>query len=208
MRVLGLDLSTKTGYAVVDSSDGLIAYDKLEYSTDESFPLEEYRYIHISQRIASGVRDVLGKYPTDAIVIEQVNLGRNRHSQKFLDFIHYAVLQMLRDVDYKGIVAYADTSAWRKELGIRLSKEQRIHNKMLNASKRRGDNQKSGTKKGDGKVTWKHLSVGFVNSKFGLDLKLVQNDIADAICLGLYGLSITPNSTSDNIKIDASTFNG
>ena len=35
-----------------------------------------------------------------------------------------------------------------------------------------------------GKITFKHVSVAYVNRTFGLSLTTAENDIADAICLG------------------------
>ena len=39
--------------------------------------------------------------------------------------------------------------------------------------------------KSHGKVTFKHLSVQYVNKEFKLEFKLKDNDIADSICLGV-----------------------
>jgi hypothetical protein len=35
-----------------------------------------------------------------------------------------------------------------------------------------------------GKVTKKHLSVRWVNETFGFNMKVKDNDICDAVCLG------------------------
>jgi Holliday junction resolvasome RuvABC endonuclease subunit len=210
MSVLGLDLSTRTGYALIGDDGSLVVYDKIEHGTDELFPMEEYRYMHIAELIAKDVCSVVDKYKPSAIIIEQTNLGSKRESQKYLEFIHYAVLQALRDKPFGGYMAYVDTSAWRRGLGIKLSKEQRLHNKTLNAQNRKNRiaGKKSHSGKGQGKVTWKHLSVNYVNQKFNLDLLLAQNDIADAICLGLFGLkqSLQNTNRSDTIDFDISIF--
>jgi hypothetical protein len=66
-----------------------------------------------------------------------------------------------------------DPSQWRKILEMRLSKDQKENNKLVSKGVKRG------------RVTKKHLSVNMTNTKFGLKLKLKDNDISDAILLGL-----------------------
>jgi hypothetical protein len=69
-----------------------------------------------------------------------------------------------------------------------MSKDDKINNKVLKkakelaaATKSKLDKSKVGIK---GAVTKKHLAIRFVNATYGLDLKVKDNDIADAICLG------------------------
>jgi Holliday junction resolvasome RuvABC endonuclease subunit len=189
MKIMGLDLSSKTGYAII--SDGkLESFGKI--TTDGVFlthEIQEYNYIYQARAIANRLLNLIKRANPDYIIIEQTNLGRSRDTQKGLEFVHYAVLDMLEILGLDTKIAYVDTSAWRRVLKLKLTKEQRAHNRKnaeLRRKKRRGE-AKAAPKKGEGKITWKHLSVSWANEKFGLSLKLVDNDMADAIALAEYG---------------------
>lgn len=184
MTILGLDLSTRTGYAVV--SDG-VRLESGEIDTEyitvspgdrdaSGRPLvAEYEYIRRARYLANRIFDVFIRYPIDYVYIEQTNQGRNRTTQKELEFIHYAVLDRFCYDGFAHLVRYVDTSAWRSGLSIKLSKDQRKHNKAVKAKSARG------------KVTAKHLAVAWANEKFGLKLKLKDNNEAEAIALAAFG---------------------
>lgn len=181
MLFLGLDLSTKTGYAVL-RDDKLVIYGKVtvgELDEVYSDSLPEYCMIKKANSIAGKIKKLLYEYRPDIVCVEQTNLGRSRITQKQLEFIHFAVLDMLMiwqfDTKINNTkVIYADTSAWRSCLKIKLSKEQRKHNKAVKDRVTRG------------KITAKHLAVAYVNQKYNLKLKLKDNDEADAIALAEY----------------------
>lgn len=211
MLVIGLDLSNSTGYGVIQDGK-LLAYGKITTQgviTDHS--LEEYNLIRNARCIASRICSFLATKKPDLIVIEQTNLGRARGTQKGLEFIHFAVLDMLENIRLDDKVVYADTSAWRKSLNIKLSKEQRKHNKKNSENKRKAKStgKKFAPKKGEGKITWKHLSVMWANEKFGLEFKLVDNDIADAIALAQYGyarFNLLEEQSSNINEVDLNIF--
>jgi len=69
-------------------------------------------------------------------------------------------------------VKYVDPSHWRKIVGLKLTDEDKKHNKMVS----------KGLVKG--RITPKHLSVRIANSLFALELILKNNDVADSILLG------------------------
>lgn len=171
MTYLGLDLSTKTGYAVL--RDGkLETYGKI-HAKESDQPVPEYAMIERAKSVAAEVVKIVHEWAPSLICIEQTNLGRSRTTQKELEFIHYAVLDSL-SWGFKDKVVYADTSAWRSALKVTLTKDQRKHNKAVKAGEVRG------------KITPKHLAVAYINQKYGLKLKLKDNDEADAICLAEY----------------------
>ncbi len=175
MKILGLDMSTKTGYAVL--ADGVLTSMGLLKEEPVTIPglAEDYSVHRRAVNMAEKVWQLVNKERPDLIVIEQTNAGRFRSSQKQLEFIHCLVLQALLLNGFESRVRYVDTSAWRSALSIKLTKEQRKHNKLVKAKSARG------------KVTPKHLAVSHVNQTFGLSLKMKDNDIADAICLAEYG---------------------
>jgi Holliday junction resolvasome RuvABC endonuclease subunit len=127
------------------------------------------------------VTKVVQETNPDIIVIEETNLGRNRYSQKILEFLHHDILLWLKC--NKNIpVKYVSTSSWRKSLKLFLTKDDKKNNTKVNKANREGLSKKElGL---SGKITQKHISVRFVNALFKLEFKLKDNDIADAICLG------------------------
>ena len=110
------------------------------------------------------VLKLINDFAVDKIYIEQTNRGINRHSQKELEFLHYGILKRIFDKSYPEKVNYVDTSAWRSLLKIRLSKEQKQHNKEVRSKKKRG------------KITTKHLVVDWVNLTFKKELILKDNN--------------------------------
>lgn len=188
---MGLDLSTKTGWAVLDTNGGLSGYGHLIVKDGNQYELvQDYAMISRAENIASQIEQAIQLHTPDKIIIEQTNLGKNRTSQKMLEFVHYAVLKVIQKIGYADRVIYLDTSQWRSRLKITFSKEQREHNKRVNKHLARG------------KITQKHLAVLYVNSKFNLSLLIGQNDIADAICLAECGLHDLSKIKQINVNLD------
>lgn len=200
MKILGLDLSSKTGFAVISISGqgsvSLLDYGKIDTkNVIADSTLEEYNHIFRSRHIANKIYSIIERISPDLIVIEQTNLGKSRGSQKFLEFIHFAVLDAIEVAshafgkDFNNKTVYVDTSAWRNTLGLKLSKDQRKKNKDLARDKKAAilAGKKTTVKRGEGKITPKHLAVEYVNNRFNLGFKLKDNDMADAICLSVYG---------------------
>ena len=230
MRVLAFDLSTKTGWALFEN-EKLLCYGQLKSVVigDETSSNYPQNYIDMANKMGQDVRKHIESAKPDYIVTEETNKGKNRYSQKQLEFIHFAVNTL---AEYK--IHYIDTSAWRSILGITLDKEQRKGNRTINGARaeefercyqiyhehnklalqmslsrcanKREQNKvnkehkqymteqakkmmKSYRYKEEGKVVGKinckTLSVNFVNKTFSLQLKKKDNDIADAIALGL-----------------------
>ena len=133
--------------------------------------------------------DLIFTIPVDRntmYVIEETNGSRARYTQKILEYIHCLFLDRFFELknslfDFPQEVIYISTSMWRKAIGIVMSKEDKKNNSKILKAKKEG---RSKTDLGiRGKVTTKHLSVRHVNDKFGLNLKLKNNNEADSICL-------------------------
>ena len=133
MKILSLDLSTKSGWALFDNGK-LICYGQIksDYKLTEEYPHYPKNYLDMAKSMAVEInKKVISSDPCE-IVIEETNKGKNRYSQKQLEFIHNEVIDILSD--YK--LHYMDTSEWRSLLEISLDKEQRKDNKeILNARK-------------------------------------------------------------------------
>ncbi len=177
MRVLSLDLSTSTGWALFED-DKLTGHGRLEQVRVKDFNVNAHpnkssaypaNLIEAAKTVAALVREQLDTYRPDHVVIENTVKGRNRHTQRILEFIHFTVLEELfaRKLPF----SYMDPSEWRSILEIRLSADDKKNNKDVKAGKKRG------------KVGKKHLAIRYCNEKYGLALKVKDDDVADAICL-------------------------
>jgi hypothetical protein len=118
-------------------------------------------------------------------VVEETNRStKSRYSQKILEFLHNTLLVSLDKYRQGALtppVFYLSTSEWRKILDQRLSKDDKINNKLVKAAADAGISKPKGIR---GKIGKKHLSVRWVNETYGLELKMKDNDSADAISLG------------------------
>lgn|GEM_PF-2626038 len=168
-KIVGLDLANTTGYAILAESK-LTGYGVLNSTHPaETFRCHDYTYIERAKSLSRLCKELIIKESPDLIVIEQTNKSKSRFTQKQLEFIHYAVLEDLRE--YRDKIIYIDTSAWRTGLSLNATKEDRKHNALVKKKLARG------------KITPKHRSVRWANETFDLTLKLKDNDIADAIAL-------------------------
>lgn len=195
MKILGLDISTKTGVAVIE--DGQLTHYELihvEFMPVES-KIDDFNCLDRASIMAKKLLAVVTSVQPDFIFIEQTNLGNNRRDQKLLEFTHAMVLYELYGVEKK--VVYVDSAQWRSTLGQKMTKEDRKHNKTVKERKSEGIR----SKKGEGKLTPKHLSVRWCNEKYGLSLLIKDNDIADAICLASYGY-LNRQSPQVNVNLD------
>ncbi len=176
-RLLSLDVSTSTGWA-------LFVDGKLECSgvlpkvliTDfnvnkdpQKSPAYPWNIITAAEKVVDQIEELINSLgPTD-LVVENTNKGRNRNTQRALEFQHFALLKRIQG---KFPMKYRDTSEWRKAVAMWMSKEDKKNNKDVSAGKKRG------------KITKKHLAVKMCNELYSLGLKLKDNDRADAILMG------------------------
>jgi len=172
MKVVSLDLSNSTGYAIL--VDGSLAGHGVVKSTSpaEVFRCHDYSYIERAKSVSALCKELILKEKPDMIAIEQTNKSKSRFTQKQLEFIHYAVLEDLRE--FKDSVVYIDTGAWRRGLGIVSTKEDAKHNALVKKKLARG------------KLTPKHRAVRWANETYNLSLKLKDDDIADAIAIAVF----------------------
>jgi len=150
-----------------------------------------WSYVNAAKALVEGLVQLVIEFRPDAVVIEETNKGRNRYSQKALEFFHNTLLQHLEKFGGGSLIPhvhYINTMDWRKSVGLALSKEQRQANTRLRSASKcakmsgiKVDKKSLGIK---GEVTPKHLAVAFVNENYGLNFIVKDNDIADAICMG------------------------
>jgi hypothetical protein len=197
MRILCLDLSTHTGYAVFDGemgskptrvTSGTIDLDK----TIHSFGPYPHSYRKCTDYMAALIYMRVAPYKVERIVVEEINSGRDRYVQKLLENIHTSSLTHFDGFMPHAQIVYLNSDGadgWRTNIGLTLSKEQKRANARLSKAKRESeaagvklDKKKLGVK---GKTNKKHLAVERANAEFGLKLKQKDNNEADALCLGL-----------------------
>lgn len=193
MRVLALDISTHAGFAVLDGEMGqkprlecMGVVQNLETVLAQGpYP---WCYVTAASKLSLQLWNLAFKYKPDVVVIEETNLGKNRYTQKLLEFIHFDTLMQLHTLLDTLKVVYISSSGWRSNLGLSMSKDDKKNNARLSKAKRAAAD--TGTKLDKkalgvrGRVKQKHLAIRYVNENFGLSLKVKDNDIADAICLG------------------------
>lgn len=225
-KVLGLDISTNAGWAVVTLAGdggppvlgnfGLIQKEKtaIEYGP---YPLG---YRIAAKTLAKALIALVVQHRPDVVIVEETNQGKNRYTQKLLEWIHLYFQQAWDDGtlaqsdvfwDESMIVGqviarppvpepkYISTGIWRHALGLKKPKDAKARDRLLKKAEAlaekvapRGtpeyrkalnaEKKRLGVK---GKWNKKMLAVNHVNDLFGLDLKLKDNDSAEAICLVL-----------------------
>ena len=187
MTYLGLDLSTNsTGWAII-KNDKLYKYGVLKAKVKGISKLKyPWAALYKMLDLAWQIKELVETHNPDLIVIEEVNRGKNRISQKSLDALHFFVLHDLCIIDdsFQNKVVYMDSNGkkgWRGVLGLALSDQDKAENKNI-----RNANKKSKVKKDV--INWKTLSVRYVSNKYGIKLSTdndpgTDGDIADAICL-------------------------
>lgn len=205
MKVLALDLSTSAGFAVLEERGGEIAL--LRYGavalphTVLAYGTYPWCYLDAADDMAMQLVSIAEREAPDLIVVEETNLSKgSRYAQKILEFIHCQFLRNMaisRDrVEKIPKVIYLSSSVWRQSLQLALSREQKKANAKLAKAKKEAansgkklDKTKLGIK---GKVGKKHLAINYVNGRFNLKLKAKDDDIADAVCLGLAAFNDPP----------------
>ena len=200
MRFLSLDLSTNTGYAVFEK-DKLLDYGvftdkaknyKSDIKTFADFP-EQYPYNFIATCLNIGRKsvDLFHEYKCEAVVIEHTEKGKQRLSQRLLEWINYAVVAAFIVEDIR--VQYLLVSDWRTytKCYLKYWPDHKAWNTKINRLKQKAIPTKSGAKvaKLEGKivtkVNQKKLSILLANEAYDLTIK--DDNIADAINLGRAG---------------------
>jgi hypothetical protein len=213
MIVVGLDLASTAGIAIVNGVD-IVAVDAVTRPRRvKDYGVYPWSYRRAAAEHASTIMQEVDGLLQDAdlradkIAVEETNIAKgSRYAQKYLEFLHFAVLAEIEwrsrvgdsrlppDVDS---VVYVSTTDWRSALGIKMSKDDRKSNaKLADAKKRWLENHPETRKipraalnqiKADvgvaGKVNMKHVAVDYVNARWKLGFAKKDDDKADAVCV-------------------------
>jgi mRNA deadenylase 3'-5' endonuclease subunit Ccr4 len=206
-RVLSLDMSTKTGWALIDSNqDGikLLEYGVLEQIHTPEGPYPE-SFVDWTQMCHDEVMKLIIKFKPDVLVIEETAAGsKSIYSQKILEFLHYKLAFYIKESKIKAV--YILTEQWRRETGCIMSKEEKMHNKEVKKYKDRNDSKIAYDINGKrtGKITRKHVNIRRANEVFGEffkePLKRKDEDKADA-CLLAFAYHLR-RLKSESLSID------
>lgn len=212
MLVVGLDLASTTGVAAV--KDGVpVKWCAVSRPADypngrpDGAPKRAaiadrgpypWSYLHTARSHSFEIVQAAlhcGGIGIDVFAIEETNVTKgSRYAQKYLEFLHAAVLERLTSV---GPVKYVSTTAWRSALGVLMPKDAKKANLRLRQAQEKWLLDHPAERKiprGEldaikralgvaGKVSMKHVAVAYVRQKWGIDLKKTEDDIADAICV-------------------------
>lgn len=179
VKLLCLDLSTSPGWAIM--KDGKLLDFGVEKFKVEDFNVNDYpnrsekypyNIVDTVEQVADYIYNIYQSEDNiDYVVIENTVRGTNRHTQRVLEFIHLSVLNRFNEERSK--IKYMDVSEWRSSIGLYLTKEDSKHNKLVSKGQIRG------------RITKKHLAVRYVNEQFDKTFKVKDNDLCDAICMGI-----------------------
>lgn len=203
-RILALDMSTKTGYSVLEShQDG--TFELKEYGQipqihqpdDLPYPQSMVKWAYLC---FAPIVKLVDDFAPDVLVIEETAAGsKSIESQKILEYLHFLVAKMITDNHFE--VIYLMTEQWRRMVGCQMTKEEKLHNKKVKKAKDgqkvviNAKTQKAKAKiaydengKRIGKITRKHVNVRRANEVFGKffkePLRMKDEDLADSLLLG------------------------
>jgi Holliday junction resolvasome RuvABC endonuclease subunit len=191
-RVLSLDLSTKTGYALIVSSDkgaALEAYGqikKIDCPEEEPYPGS---YVTWAYKCYNEVEKVIEEYQPDILVIEEVTKSKNPFSQKILDWLHFLVAKYIQETGIRNV--FFQTGEWRREVGSYMNDAERKRNKEVREYKKKNKTKLAYDIKGKriGMIGKKHVTIRLINDLFKDQLKTPlrrkDEDAADGISLSL-----------------------
>lgn len=197
LRVLSLDMSSKTGWAcIVSSSEGVTLeacgqIPAIPEPDDVPYPAN---YVNWAYMCFAKIAEMVDRFAPDILVIEETVAGsKSVYSQKILEYVHFLVARMIRDTGIK--CKYFLTGEWRSIVVAKMTKEEkkrnaavREHNeaqRILNGKITSRARDKDGN--AIGLISKKHVNIRRANEIFGefLPKALVKKDedTADALLL-------------------------
>ena len=193
MYILGLDVSTNTGYCILDCPDKgeptILSRGALPKVTKPKnfYPKD---FVDWAEKNASGITALEARVPSNGreivVVLEETSKGsKNAMSQKILEWTHFLLAKHFLESLELGRISrlrYMMTGEWRNKVGCVMTKEEKAQNKFVSKSSDKVVKDPT-TNKRIGKVGKKHVNVRRANEIFSLNLKLKDNDQADAILL-------------------------
>lgn len=185
MKLLALDLSTAASGWSFWFEGKLLKYGVFEPVLPKGH--SKLKYPHRSIVTINSMVDQLMQLTLDLepnmVLIEEIVLGGKGSmvSSKVLAGLHFVYICRLNKISNPPSLEFKSPSVWRSQLGLKLTEDQKELNKILKADNYTAKKTKT---KQTALITAKDLAIDYVHQKYNMDLRLDQNDIADAICLG------------------------
>ncbi len=189
-RILALDVSTKTGYAVIVSSDSGMTLEDYGTLDKISEPDGKYpsNYVVWAHDNFVRIKGLIDKFNPDILVIEETSKGsKNAMSQKILEWSHFLLASYIKDNGLKSV--YIMTEQWRREIGCHMSDAEKLRNKEVRTYKKKNKTSIAYDINGKrtGLIGKKHVNIRRVSEIFGNQLKKPlkrkDEDLADGLGL-------------------------
>ncbi len=190
-RILALDVSSKTGYAVITSSDSGVQLESYGMIPAIHQPSGEYpaNFVYWAHLCFYEIETLINRFKPDILAIEETVAGSKAvYSQKILEWVHFLLASCIKERKIRAV--YLLTGAWRSEVGAKMTKEESKHNKYVKEYKEKNKSERAYDKNGKliGRLTKKHINIRRANEIFGSFLKKPlrkkNEDEADAMLLG------------------------
>lgn len=191
-RILALDMSTKTGWALMVSGDaGLVleSYGKIPQIHQPTAGQYPGNFVDWAYLIYNSIVEIIDAQAPDVLVIEETAAGSKAiYTQKILEWMHFLVAKMIKECQIKTV--YLMTEEWRRATGCLMSKEESKRNKEVRKQKLATGTSIARDINGKriGKITRKHVNIRRANEVFGKFLKeplrKKDEDTADSLLLG------------------------
>lgn len=189
-RVLAIDLSTKTGWALLLSGPSGYELEAWGQIPAISEPVGTYpgNYVTWAYLCFGEIVRLIDTYHPDVLVIEETASGsKNLYSQKILEFTHFLLSRLIKSMEIPA--HYFMTEEWRRLCGCVMSPEEKKRNKAVKDYKKKNSAKlaRNSDNKIIGKIGRKHVNVRRANEVFGEFLKeplrMRDEDGADALLL-------------------------
>lgn len=190
-RILSLDISTKTGWALLISTPEeaiLEQFGQIPKIPEPDLPYPT-SYVDWAYLCFKEIVELVDRTQPDILVIEETSKGsKNNYSQKILEFIHFLVAKFIKDTGIK--CAYIMVGTWRSETGCSMTKEESKKNKKVREYKKQNKTSIAYDENGKrvGIINKKHVNIRRANEIFGKylprELKKKDEDLADSLLLG------------------------
>lgn len=179
-RILSLDLSSKTGWAIIVSKDSGIELEEFGVIQKTSEPPGQYpsNFVEWAYQIFGEIDALINKFKPDILVIEETVAGSKAvYSQKILEYSHFLLAQKIKESGIEAV--YLLTGQWRAETQCIMSSEEKKKNKAVRDYKKSIEKE-TGVKpmaaydingKRIGLSTKKHVNIRRANEVFGKFLK-------------------------------------
>jgi hypothetical protein len=189
MKVLALDISTKTGFAEYDGGtlvdSGTLWPDETLQDRSLKYP---FNYVEFCAYVASLITKKYIAVAPDVVVIEETTASNNNYSQKQLEYIHAFFLTELI-VNHKGplppVVYYIRDGVWKDLAGARQNAAEKQWNaKIRYVKKKTGKARAKIGGKIVRKLDKKDYYIRAANERFGKQLTREDENEAAALLIG------------------------